>query len=79
MLGIQKIHLAAIRATTATPGSRVAVRPPLFALAHEVARGFAGDGTGQTPSNKGGRMYIGVGTLVFIVVVLLIVYLVRRV
>jgi uncharacterized membrane protein YidH (DUF202 family) len=34
---------------------------------------------GRPPSKKGGRMYIGIGTIVFILVVLLIIYLVRRV
>jgi hypothetical protein len=50
----------------------------LSELAHEVTRGFARSGSGQTPHGQGGPMYIGIGTIVFILVVLLIIYLVRR-
>ena len=36
-------------------------------------------GAGKGPSSKGGPVYIGIGTLVFILVVLLIIWFVRRV
>lgn len=35
-------------------------------------------GAGKGPSTKGGPVYIGIGTVVFILVVLLIIWLVRR-
>jgi hypothetical protein len=50
----------------------------LSGLAHEVTRGFARSGSGQTPNRQGGHMYIGIGTIVLILLVLLVIYLVRR-